>query len=283
MGKNVAAIAVNKKAGRVAVVGRPNAGKSTLLNQLLHMKVSITSPRPQTTRRLVEVVYEDERGQMVLIDTPGLFMGRGKPVNYYIEEAIKQAEAILYLVDVTRAWGQEEASLWGKVEMAGKPVVVGLNKIDDLKKEKYLAEYRHIFCESERVVDVSALRGTNTPKLLSQLFEVLPIGQRETEADDKPVPILNMSSREYLAEIVREKVYVHLYQELPYLVGVKVEEIKTTEDEVRLIAVLRVPQKKRGLVIGERGKKITEIKRAVKKELEVATDKRVIVSLEVES
>jgi len=276
------------KAGVVALIGRPNVGKSTLLNNLLGQKVAITSPRPQTTRFPLRAVYEDERGQIIFVDTPGIFAKTpdllSKKVNPQAEITLNQGvDLILYLIDHTRKRDLEENKTLGMVRKAEDiPKILVINKID-LKKPNYLAQYKFIEDEINQVVEISALKRTNLKFLLETIFGFLP--ERKPLIERKlATPALNIDSKTFISEIIREKAFIFLRDELPYSLTVVVDEISERENGLLYIKVriLTTNDKYRKMIIGKKAKMVKEIGMAARKELEVATNKKVFLDLKVE-
>ncbi len=277
------------KTGIVALVGRPNAGKSTLLNQIMNQKVSITSPRPQTTRRLIQAAYEDERGQIIFIDTPGIFAKVEGQVAAKINTIATRwqgtVDLIVYLVDKTRARGREENRILGIVRQAKVPKILAYNKID-IKHPDYTYEYRVYESEFDDVVAISALKGTHVKTLLEKIFNFLK--ESTTPLFDSehlpPSKLLNINSRIFLAELIREKIFNLFRQETPYTVGVEVEEIRDDEDIFYLKAkILTLTDKYKRIIIGHKAENIKHIGIKVRQELELITNKKVYVDLRVET
>ncbi|MCH7952183.1 GTPase Era [Patescibacteria group bacterium] len=274
------------KVGKVAIVGRPNVGKSTLLNALLQHKVAIVSPKPQTTRSQIEAYFEDKRGQIFFLDTPGFYSAPSGTAQYnaLIADAIRQADIIVYVVDHTRDWGQEEERMWNQVQASEKPAVLVINKID-VAQPSFLDSYKALLSKHvQAVVEVSASRERHLKPLMEHIFALLPSGVRDTTVDYFPTPLLSQSSKEYLAEIIREKVYRLTGQEVPYQTAVRVTSVEENEEKniLRVVGEILVSKDRyKGMLIGKKGQKIGEIRKAVRKELELATNKEVHINLRV--
>lgn len=278
------------KSGKVAIVGRPNSGKSTLLNNLLQHKVSITSPKPQTTRKSVHAVYEDERGQIVFIDTPGMFGKVKDPVaakiNTIPESVLKEGvDVIVYVVDHTRDRDMEENKIFGVTRAIEKPKILVINKTD-IKKPSFEAHYRFMEEEFDQTIRVSALFRKNLNLLLDAVFEMLP--QRdypiEEHRDMPATPLLNMDSPTFIAEIIREKAFLFTRKEVPYSLTTVVDEISEREKNLTYIRarIITDDSRYKPMIIGEKGRMVKEIGRAVRKELETATDRHIYLDLTVE-
>lgn len=277
------------KAGIVALIGRPNAGKSTLLNNLLGQKVTITSPKPQTTRFSIRAVYEDKRGQIIFVDTPGIFAKTpdllSKKINPKAEITLAQGvDLILHMIDHTRKRDSEENKTLGIIrKIKGVPKILVINKID-LKKPTYLAHYKFLEEEVDQVVEISALKKTHLKLLLEAIFELLPEKGPLIDTKEMATPAINIDSKTFISEIIREKAFIFLRKELPYSLTTVVDEITEREDGLLYIQarILTSNNKYRKMIIGQKGKMIKEIGMAARKELEIATNKKVFLDLQVE-
>lgn len=268
-------------------MGRPNVGKSTLLNALMKQKVSITSPRPQTTRKSVRVEYKDERGRIVFSDTPGL-MGKvddlvGRRINLEVPKELASADLVLYMVDISRRRGDEENKLIGLVRKIEAPKVLVYNKIDLAKgKKNLLAQYQFLEDEFGEGVKISAKLETHLKTLIQRLFDGLPEGKVEKMKKDSP--ILSQNAKEFVAELIREKAFLNLRQELPYTIGVEVKKMKERKGILVIEAViLTLSDKYKSMVIGKKGTKIRQIGYEARKELELLRNKKVYLELKVET
>ncbi len=276
------------KSGIVALVGRPNVGKSTLLNNLLGQKVAITSPKPQTTRFPIQAVYEEKRGQIIFIDTPGIFSHApdqyAKDVNLQAEKVLQtQVDVIVYLIDHTRPRDSEENRTLGMVRGQQAPVILVVNK-SDVKKPDYWPEYAFYKDEFTEIIWISALTKSNLNYLLDAIFSKLP--QRKKLIDTKGLvqPGLNIDSKLFISEIIREKVYLNLRDEVPYTVTTAVDEIVERNNGMLYIKgkIVTTADRYKSMLIGKNGVMIKEIGMAVRKEIEQASGKKVFVDLTVE-
>lgn len=276
------------KSGYVAIIGRPNTGKSTLLNNLLGQKVSITSPKPQTTRFPIEAVYEEERGQIIFIDTPGVF-GKvedavSKKINPLAESVLKRGvDVVIYIIDHTRDRDFEENKSLGLVRQIDKPKILIVNK-SDIKKPDFYPHYKFMEEEFARTIHISALYKWNFNYLIDAIFDYLPEGEKLIETEGRATPLLNMDSKQFISEIIREKAYIFLRKELPYSLTVAVDEVEKRENGVMYIKARIITNNDRykRMIIGEKGRMIKEIGMATRKELETATDQKIFTDLTVE-
>lgn len=277
-----------KKSGIVALVGRPNAGKSTLLNNVLGHKVAITSPKPQTTRFPIQAVYEDDRGQIVFIDTPGIFskvIDRvSSRINLRTEDVLTtDIDLILYIVDHTRERAEEENKTLGIIRKTKAPKLLVINKMD-VTKPSFMVQYRFMEDEFDNVIEVSALTGRNLKVLINEIFERLPVGDPIVSGEQLAQPGLNIDSKTFIAEIIREKAFLTLRKEVPYSMTAIVDDVEEKENGTLYIRarLLTSADRYKGMIIGHQGVTIKEIGATARKELEVASGKKVYLELTVE-
>ena len=218
----------NYKSGFAAIIGRPNVGKSTLMNQLIGQKIAITSKKPQTTRNKIQTVYTCDRGQIVFQDTPGIHKAKNKLGEYMVQVARKTLEdvdVILWLVEPTTFIGAGEKHIAQQLEKANKPVLLVINKVDTIKKEEVLAvidTYRKLY-DFQEIVPVSALRGQNTEDLIDTIFRYLPYGPQFYDEDT----VTDQPQRQIAAEVIREKALHALDEEIPHGIAVTVEKMRS--------------------------------------------------------
>lgn len=276
------------KVGTVALIGRPNVGKSTLVNNLVGQKVAITSPMPQTTQFPLYAVFEDARGQIIFVDTPGIFarakLARGKAANMEAEQALtSQIDAALYIVDKSRERGIEENRVLGIVRKLTVRKIMVYNK-SDIKEPDFTAQYKFMEEEFDAVVHVSALKNLHLGNLLEVIFEFLPEGERKVERESMPIAALNLDSNLFIEEVIREKAFLKLRKELPYKIRIMVDDVRRRDDSPLYIrARILVPDLHyKKMVIGSGGRMIKEIGLMSRKEFEVATGQKVYLELTVE-
>jgi len=279
----------SKKIGTVALIGRPNVGKSTLLNNVIGHKVGITSPKPQTTRFAIQAVYEDERGQIIFIDTPGIFGNvpdlLSKRINLRAEEALHEGvDLVVYMVDHTRERDVEEHRALGIVRKVRVPKILVINKID-VRKPTHIVQYKFMEDEFDATIKISALARTNLNTLLELIYSHLPEGKPLVETNTLMQPALNIDSKLFLSEIIREKAFLFLRREVPYTLTVVVDDIEERANGTLFIKarILTSADRYKAMIIGKGGAMVKEISMAARKELETATNKKVYVDLTVET
>jgi len=283
-----------RKIGRVVLLGRPNTGKSSLLNAIMSQKVAITSPLPQTTRKNSRVVFSDERGQIIFSDTPGI-IGKvddliGKRINQEAPKELNQADVILCLVDISRPKNDEENKVIGLIRKVSVKKILVYNKIDIAKGSKdHLPEYNYLEDEFDRTIGVSAIKEKNVKGLINLIFELLPDEiNEETEhnislMDRGNKPKIGMNSKEYVQEIIREKTYLFLREEVPYSIDVRVDSITDKRKMIVIKAViLTTAERYKKMIIGRGGKKIKEIGYNARKELELMSGRKIFLEMRVE-
>ena len=272
----------NHKSGFVAVVGRPNVGKSTLLNQLVGQKIAIVSDTPQTTRNRILGILTLPDAQVLFLDTPGIHKPQHKLGEYMVNSArsaLREVDLILFVSDVSESVGPGERFILEMLKDEKTPVVLVLNKVDLLPKEKLLpiiTQYS-AFRDFTAIVPVSALSGSNTDRLLSVIKDLLPEGPQyypEDEVTDQP-------ERVVAAEFIREKIFRLTREEIPHSTAVEVEEMKTRPNgDVFLRATIYVEREsQKGIIIGAKGAMLKEIGQQARLDLESIFDSRFFVDL----
>ena len=270
------------RCGYVAIVGRPNVGKSTLLNHILGQKLSITSRKPQTTRHQLLGIKTEGDTQAIYVDTPGLHLRDEKAINRYMNRAassaLKDVDLVLFLVDRDR-WTDEDDLVLEKVKRVDCPVLLVVNKIDRLNDKsellpllEQLAE-KHSFTE---IVPVSALRGHNRDDLEAVIERYLPEGIHLFPEDQ----VTDRSERFLAAELVREKIMRQLGEEVPYAMTVEIEEFKVSPRLIEISALILVErQGQKKILIGEKGSRLRQIGTEARKDMERAFDSKVMLRL----
>lgn len=277
----------------VAIVGRPNVGKSTLLNCLLGEKVSIVSHVPQTTRHQIRGIYTDERGQIVFIDTPGIHKGSDK-LDKYMDRAslgsIDSMDAIIHMVDVSEKTGMEERHVVSRLNKCPKPIIVALNKID-ITKGKFVPEYIKLWEEVRGVpmtemkdlvlFPLCALKGTNVKKLLGLLFEQMPQGPFLYPQD----AITDFPKRMAMADLIREKLFLLMREEIPHSIAVIIEGVQPKKGKVLHIraAILVERESQKEIVIGKGGAVLKQVGSQARRDLEELVGQKVFLELFVKT
>ncbi len=269
--------------GFIAILGAPNAGKSTLLNRMLGEKIAITSRKPQTTRNRILGVVHRERAQLVFIDTPGVHKSTS-PLNVRIVDtalaALADVDLVLILADAAQPDPASEAYLLKRLEGAGKPLMLALNKIDLVPKNKLLAQMaawsarRHF----EAILTISALRGLEIESLLNAMQQRLPEGPPFFPEDT----LTDVPERFIVAELIREKVFRLTGEEIPYASAVTVEAFKENpkKNMIRIHASIHVERSsQKGIIIGRGGRKLKEIGQAARTDIERLLAARVYLEL----
>lgn len=277
------------KVGTACIIGRPNVGKSTLLNHILGHKVSITSPKPQTTRSSLQAVYEDERGQIIFVDTPGIFSNAhdslAKHINPSAEQSLKEGvDVVVHLVDHTRSKDTEVNRVLGIVRKVKAPKILVYNKID-IREPSFDVSYKFMEEEHDQVVHLSALTGKNISELLDVIFSYLPEGKKIVDTSTIVQPALNMDSKTYIGELIREKAFLFLRKEVPYSMTAVVDTIEERENGLLYIKarILTSADRYKSMIIGKNGRMIKEISMAARKELEIARNQKVFIEVTVET
>lgn len=276
------------KVGRVALIGRPNTGKSTLINNLVGHKVTITSPKPQTTQFPVYAVFEDSRGQIIFVDTPGIFAKtkdlRDKSINFQAQRVLKdEIDVVLYIIDHTRERGIEENRVLGIVRAINIPKILVINKCDILDKS-YREQYKFLEDEFDTVIEVSALKQKNLSALLDKIFEILPEGEKIVDKESLAIPALNIDSTLYVEEIIREKAFLVLRREVPYKIRVVCDAIEERENGMLYIKarILTTSPRYKKMIIGKNASQIKVIGMMARKEFELGRGKKIFLDLTVE-
>ena len=258
------------KSGFVSLIGRPNVGKSTLMNSLIGQKIAITSNKPQTTRNRIQTVYTDDRGQIVFLDTPGIHKAKNKLGNYMVNAAqrtISEVDVILWLVEPTTYIGAGERHIIEQLKKTNTPIILVINKIDTVKKDEILAfieAYRHELDFAE-VVPVSALKKKNTETLIECILKYLPYGMPFYDEDT----VTDQPQRQIAAELIREKVLRSIDEEIPHGVAVAIDSMKWNRDVCHIDATIVCERDShKGIIIGKQGAMLKKIGTQARREIE---------------
>lgn len=272
------------KSGFVALIGRSNVGKSTLLNSMVGSKVAIITPKPQTTRQAIRGIVHDPRGQIVFVDTPGVFDKTRDPLteslNREVKNSLEGIDAIVYVVDPTRAIGPEEHRVFAMVQAAQAPKIMAINKTDlPPKARPFQYEFERMGEKLDTVVEISALHASNLKPLLDKLIEALPEG----EPYYPEFQMTDMESKKWIEELIREKVFIQMHQEVPYSTTVKLDEMEKRGDTLYLAGrILTSDKRYKKMLIGKNASQIKSIGHSARKELETALQSKIFLDLEVE-
>lgn len=269
------------RSGFVAVIGRPNAGKSTLLNHLLGQKVLIMSDKPQTTRNKIQCILTEERGQIIFLDTPGVQKPKHKLGEYMAgatKESIRDVDVILYVVDISAAYGAGEEFVLEMIKQSGTPCILVLNKIDLITKEqliKSVEKYAEL-ADFLAIVPISAKYGDNTGELLKVLFNQIPEGPLYYPADE----VTDQPERFIMAELIREKVLELTRDEVPHSIAVIIEQVEGKRSLVKIRAKIIVERdSQKGIIIGQRGQMLREIGSLARRDIETLLGSKVFLEL----
>ena len=271
------------KSGFVTLIGRPNVGKSTLMNHLIGQKIAITSNKPQTTRNRIQTVYTCEKGQIVFVDTPGIHKAKNKLGEYRVnvaERTVNEVDAVLWLVEPTTFIGAGEQHIAKQLSTVKTPVILVINKVDTVKKEEILAfidAYRKILDFAE-IVPVSALKGTNTDTLLDVIFKYLPYGPQFYDEDT----VTDQPQRQIVSELIREKALRCLDEEIPHGIAVSIDQMKFRKGgKMADISATIVCEKEshKGIIIGKQGAMLKKIGSAARYEIEQMLECKVNLQL----
>jgi len=271
------------KSGYVAIIGRPNVGKSTLINHVLGQKLCITSRRPQTTRHRILGIKTSEDSQLIYVDTPGIHVSGKRAMNRYLNRAatssIDDVDVILFVVDELNWTSEDEYVLERLKQKAQAPVILVLNKIDKLADKAVLLpqiERLNVQYDFAKIVPISARRGLNVDQLEMEIVKLMPEGELIFPEDQ----LTDRSSRFLAAEIVREKLFRHLGQELPYSITVDIEQFDEEEKLYRIGAVIYVERDgQKSIVIGKKGELLKSVGKDARIEMENLFDMKVFLRL----
>ncbi len=269
------------KSGFAALIGRPNVGKSTLMNCLIGQKIAITSKKPQTTRNRIQTVYTSDEGQIVFVDTPGIHKAKNKLGDYMVnvaEHSLREVDVILWLVEPTDYIGAGEQHIIEELKKVKTPVILVINKIDTVKKEQLLESidiYRKQLAFAE-IVPVSALKKDNTDVLITQIMKYLPEGPAFYDEDT----ITDQPTRQIVAELIREKVLHSINEEIPHGVAVTIESMKYSKKIVDIHATIICERDShKGIIIGKSGQMLKKIGSMARPEIEDLLEQHVNLQL----
>ena len=258
------------KAGFATLIGRPNVGKSTLMNHLIGQKIAITSNKPQTTRNRIQTVYTSEEGQIVFLDTPGIHKAKNKLGDYMVgvaQRTLSEVDVILWLVEPTNYIGAGEQYIIEQLKKTNTPKILVINKIDTVKKEEillFIDTYRKEL-DFDEIVPVSALKADNTEELISCIMKYLPYGEPFYDEDT----VTDQPMRQIVAELIREKALKCLDDEIPHGIAVSIESMKYRKNICDIEATIVCERDShKGIIIGKQGSMLKKIGSAARWEIE---------------
>lgn len=272
------------KSGFVTIIGRPNVGKSTLMNHLIGQKIAITSKKPQTTRNRIQTVYTDmERGQIVFLDTPGIHKAKNKLGEYMVnvaESTLNEVDVILWLVEPTNFIGAGEQHIAEQLKKVNTPVILVINKVDTVEKDKvleFIDTYRKIY-DFEEIIPASALREQNLDTVVDMIFKYLPYGPMFYDEDT----VTDQPERAIVAEIIREKALHALDDEIPHGIAVEIDRMKQrkNQDIIDIDATIVCEREShKGIIIGKGGAMLKKIGSNARYEMEQLLEAKVNLKL----
>ncbi len=269
------------KSGFAALIGRPNVGKSTLMNCLIGQKIAITSSKPQTTRNRIQTVLTNEEGQIVFVDTPGIHKAKNRLGDYMVNVAnrsLKEVDVILWLVEPSDYIGAGERHIMEQLSKINTPVILVMNKIDMVKREdllRFIDAYRNEMDFAE-IVPVSALKNDNTKELVKCIMQYLPYGPAFYDEDT----ITDQPQRQIVAELIREKALRCLEEEIPHGIAVTIEKMKWRGKIVDIEAtIICEKDSHKGIIIGKQGTMLKKIGSHARRDIEDLLESKVNLQL----
>lgn len=269
------------KSGFVTLIGRPNVGKSTLMNRLIGQKIAITSNKPQTTRNRIQTVLTTEEGQIVFVDTPGIHKAKNKLGEYMVnvaERTLNEVDVVLWLVEPSDFIGAGEKHIVQQLQKVKTPVILVINKVDMVKRDEvfgFIDAYRKIYDFAE-IVPVSARSGENTDELVSTVMKYLPYGPQFYDEDT----ITDQPERQIVAEIIREKALHSLNEEIPHGIAVAIDKMTYSKKLVEIDATIICERDShKGIIIGKQGSMLKKIGSTARFEIEKFLEQKVNLKL----
>lgn len=275
----------NVKSGFVTLIGRPNVGKSTLMNRMIGQKIAITSNKPQTTRNRIQTVHTDERGQIVFVDTPGIHKAKNKLGEYMVgaaEKTIGEVDVVCWLVEPTTYIGAGEQHIIERLKKVKAPIILVINKVDTIKKEEILPVidcYRKEI-DFQEIIPVSARSGANVDELIDTIYKYLPYGPMFYDEDT----ITDQPMRQIVAELIREKALHALNEEIPHGIAVVIDSMKERKSQNGIITDIQATiicerDSHKGIIIGKGGEMLKKIGANARYEIEKQLDTKVNLQL----
>jgi GTP-binding protein Era len=271
------------KSGFATLIGRPNVGKSTLMNHLIGQKIAITSNKPQTTRNRIQTVYTSKEGQIIFLDTPGIHKAKNKLGEYMVnvaERTLQEVDVVLWLVEPTDFIGKGELHIAKQLEKSNVPVILIMNKMDTVDKKeiaRFMDGYRGLLDFAD-MIPVSALRSVNIDKVLRAIFKYLPYGPKYYDDDT----VTDQPQRQIAAELIREKALRCLEEEIPHGIAVSIEQMKEREDGMIMdieATIICERESHKGIIIGKGGAMLRRIGSQARREIEKMLEMQVNLQL----
>ncbi len=271
------------KSGFATLIGRPNVGKSTLMNHLIGQKIAITSNKPQTTRNKIQTVYTSSQGQIVFLDTPGIHKAKNKLGEYMVnvaERTLKEVDVVLWLVEPTDYIGKGEQHIAAQLKKANIPVILIMNKIDTVDKSKiegFMEGYRGLLAFAD-MIPVCALRGVNMERVIQAIFKYLPYGPKYYDDDT----VTDQPQRQIAAELIREKALRCLEEEIPHGIAVSIEKMTERRDGMIMdieATIICERESHKGIIIGKGGAMLRKIGSQARYEIEKMLEMKVNLQL----
>ncbi|HLR73536.1 MAG TPA: GTPase Era [Pseudogracilibacillus sp.] len=270
------------RSGFVTLVGRPNVGKSTLLNNIIGQKVSIISDKIQTTRTLVQGILSDEDSQIIFIDTPGIHKPKHRLGDYMVDvslQTLADVDIVLFMVNATEGYGKGDQFILDKLNKIDKPIFLIINKVDQIHPDALfpiIEQYKDT-CKFEEIIPISALNGNNVDKLLELLKEHLIVGPKyfdENQVTDK-------TDRFIISELIREKVLTYTEEEVPHSINVLIEDVtRNDQDKLQIQASIIVEREsQKGILIGKKGSMLKRIGQSARRDIEQFLDEKIFLDL----
>ena len=275
----------NVKSGFVTLIGRPNVGKSTLMNRMIGQKIAITSNKPQTTRNRIQTVHTDERGQIVFVDTPGIHKAKNKLGEYMVgaaEKTIGEVDVVCWLVEPTTYIGAGEQHIIERLKKVKAPIILVINKVDTIKKEEILPVidcYRKEL-DFQEIIPVSARSGANVDELIDTIYKYLPYGPMFYDEDT----ITDQPMRQIVSELIREKALHALNEEIPHGIAVVIDSMKERKSQKGIITDIQATticerDSHNGIIIGKGGEMLKKLGANARYEIEKQLDTKVNLQL----
>lgn len=271
----------NYKSGFVTLVGRPNVGKSTLMNRLIGQKIAITSHKPQTTRNRIQTVYTDDNGQIVFLDTPGIHKAKNKLGDYMVHVAVNtlsDVDVVLWLVESSKYVGPGDKQIAEQLKKCKSPIILVINKSDTVKHDEMfeiINAYKDL-CDFAEIIPLSALKGDNTDELIKIIFKYLPYGMPFYDEDT----VTDQPERQIVAEMIREKALKCLDDEIPHGIAVTIEKMDYKKNLVNIDATIICERDShKGIIIGKGGAMLKKIGSAARYEIERLLENKVNLNL----